>query len=240
MGKNWVRGNLTNYELHVESPRGLGADLNYVADAPSARGGGGSGKTYYDPSLTQYFTWFIALPSGTAQGNLTYNDQTHEVQGRGYHDHQWGTVDLNKVLDRWYWTRADVGNYTIDAGLNVASSNYGYQQLPVFYVAKGNQILINEMTHLRVQGSGNNTSPAGHNYPEQLTFTWQHGTNKVRILLSNPTLISSGSSTTVTNSTTIGSPEYLRLAGNGELNVNLGRTNETFTLPAIWEVNYGH
>ena len=79
-------------------------------------------------------------------------------------------MGLNKVLDRWYWTKADVGIYTIDAGLNVASSFYNYQQLPQFYMARGNQVLINEMDHFIVQGSGNNTSPGGHNYPSELTF----------------------------------------------------------------------
>jgi hypothetical protein len=92
MGNNWFQGNLTNYELHAKSNRGFGADLIFKSDAPSARGGGGSGKTYYDPSLTKYFTWFMVLPSGMVQGNLTYDGQTHEVKGRGYHDHngaQW-------------------------------------------------------------------------------------------------------------------------------------------------------
>lgn len=107
-------------------------------------------------------------------------------------------------------------------------------------MAKGNQVLINEMEHLTVQGSGNNTSPGGRDYPSELIFTWQNGTDTVRISLGNLTLLSSGSSTTVPNFTTIRNPEYMRLTGNGVLNVNLACTNETFDFPAIWEVNYGH
>jgi hypothetical protein len=41
--------------------------------APSARGGGGSGIVYFDPSLTRYVGWFIALPSAKVEGTLTYN-----------------------------------------------------------------------------------------------------------------------------------------------------------------------
>jgi hypothetical protein len=50
-------------------------------------------------------------------------------------------------------------------------------------MAKGNQVLINEMEHFTVQGSGNNTSPGGRDYPGKLIFTWQNGTDTVRILL---------------------------------------------------------
>jgi len=91
-----------------------------------------------------------------------------------------------------------------------------------------------------VQGSGNYTSPSGHNYPSQLTFNWQNGTDTVRLTLSNPKLLVPGSSTAITNSTVIGHPEYMRISGNGELNVNMAGANETFTAPMIWEVNYGH
>lgn len=131
-------------------------------------------------------------------------------------------------------------NYTLDAGLQIASEFYNYQPLPAFYLAKGNQVLIEDMQHLSVQGSGNNTSPGGHNYPTQLVFNWQNGTDSVRLTLTNPKLIASGSSTIDTNSTVIGHPEYMRISGNGALNVNVGGVNETESAPTLWEVNYGH
>jgi hypothetical protein len=98
--------------------------------------------TYFDPSLTQYLGWLIALPSANVQGNLTYGGQTFQVEGSGYHDHNWGTFDYNKVLDRWYWTRPDFGNYTLDAAVSIASGLYGYQPFTAFYLAKGNQVIF--------------------------------------------------------------------------------------------------
>jgi hypothetical protein len=44
----------------------------------------------------------------------------------------------------------------------------------------------------------------------------------------------------VTNATIVGTPEYMRLSGNGTLNVNIDGNNETATTPAVWEVQYGH
>jgi hypothetical protein len=84
---------------------------------------------------------------------------------------------------------------------------------------------------------GNNTSPGGHNYPDVLSFKWQNETDTMS--LTNPKLVSSGSPTSLTNATVIGHPEYMRISGNGTLNVNMAGNNETFSGPLVWEVNYG-
>jgi hypothetical protein len=163
--------------------------LVFNREAPSARGGGGSGIVYFDPSLTRYVGWFIALPSAKVEGTLTYNGQTHHVHGEGYHDHNWGTVSFNHVLDRWFWTTGHFGNYTLDAGLQVTTSYYNHQQLPAFYLARGNQVLINEMNHFTVHGSGNLTAPGGHDYPKTMNFHWQNGTDTVNLVFTNPKIV---------------------------------------------------
>lgn len=242
MGNNWVRGNLTTYELHIKSPKGVGADLVFTRNGQSMRGGGGegSGKVYFDPSLTQYAGWFVAQPSATVKGTLTYGGQTHKVQGIGYHDHNWGTVDFNKVLDHWHWTGGTIGNYTIDAGLLVASSLYGFQQMPAFYLAKGNHVLVEDMKHLTVKTSGNKTTSDGFSYPDHVIYHWQNGTNTVNLSLDNPVIISKYNTASITNATTIGIPHYMRFLGNGKLSVSIGGTNETVSGPQIWEINWGH
>lgn len=240
MGKNWVRGNLTTYELHAESDKGFGADFVFTREGPSMRGGGGTGKFYFDPSLTQYIGWFVALPSAKVQANLTYNGQIHQVQGSGYHDHNWGTVDFNKVLDHWHWTGGTIGNYTLDAGLQIASSFYDYQQLPAFYLAKGNQVLVEDMKYLTVQTSDNRTTPDGRMYPGHVDYHWQNGTDTVNLSLSDPIIISNHNTASVTNATTIGVPHYMRFLGTGELNVNIAGVNETVRGPQVWEINWGH
>jgi hypothetical protein len=102
------------------------------------------------------------------------------------------------------------------------------------------QVLVEDTKLLNVQGSENKTSPGGHIYPSRLDFNWQNGSDTVRLTLSDPKIIAAGSSTTITNSTTIGNPEYMRLSGKGELNVNMAGTNETFSGPFVWEINFGH
>ena len=109
-----------------------------------------------------------------------------------------------------------------------------------FYLAKGNQVLVEDMKHMTVNGSGNDTSPGGHDYPSQLTFNWENGTDTVSLTLSEPKLLVVRDPAMVTNATIVGTPEYMRLSGNGTLNVNIDGNNETATTPAVWEVQYGH
>jgi predicted secreted hydrolase len=182
------------------------------------------------------------MPYALVQGNLTYNGQNHHIQGTGYHDRQWGTINWNRDIDRWYWSTGHYGNYTIDIGLQVTSSDYNHQQLSTIYLARGNQLIYDTMKDVTVQASGKNiTDPSGaHNYPEILNLHWQNGTDTVNLALTNPKIVQAGSSVVCINATIVGTPEYLRLSGNGTLNVNIAGTNETVSGPAVWEVNYGH
>jgi len=81
------------------------------------------------------------------------------------------------VLDRWFWKTGVFGNYALDTAVQVASSYYNNQQLQTLYLAKGNHVLINDMNHLNVHGTGNVTAPGGHDYPEAINFHWQNGTH---------------------------------------------------------------
>jgi hypothetical protein len=76
--------------------------------------------------------------------------------------------------------------------------------------------------------------------PEVLNLHWQNGTDTVNLALTNPEIVQAGSSVVRTKATIVGTPEYLRLSGNGTLNVNIGGNNETASTPAVWEVQYGH
>ena len=110
------------------------------------------------------------------------------------------------------------------------------------YIARGNQVVYDIMKGVSVNASGRNiTDTSGaHNYPETLNLHWQNGTDTVNLALTNPKIVQAGRSVVRTDATIVGTPEYLRLSGNGTLNVNIAGANETESGPAVWEVNYGH
>ena len=243
MGKNFIHGDLNTYQLHIDVPRkGLSANLVFIRDAPGWQAG--NTKWYFDKSLTQYWAWFPAVPSAKVSGTLTYGGQVHKVQGVGYHDHQWGTVDMNKVLNSWYWGQGRLGNYTVVFFPFVASSHYNYQHLPVFYLAKGNNLLVGATSNMTWKASDNQTwtgSPAtNRTYPGVLELRYKNGTDTVNLTITKPKVLLAANDIFVTNSTTIGSPQYMRFGGTGHLTVNMNGKNDTASGPMTYEENFAH
>jgi hypothetical protein len=240
IGKNWVHGDLNTYQLHVEMPKqGLGANLVFTRDAPGWQAG--NTKWYFDKSLTQYWAWFPAVPSAKVQGTLTYNGQVHKVQGAGYHDHQWGTVDMNKYLNNWYWGQGHLGNYTVVFFPFVASSDYNYQQLPILYLAKGNNLLVGATSHMTWKALDNQTyAPLDRTYPGVLELHYKNGTDTANLSVTNPKVLFAANNIFVSNATTLGSPQYMRFNGTGHLSVNMNGKNDTATGPMTYEENFAH
>jgi predicted secreted hydrolase len=245
MGDTWARGDLNTVKLHFATTvNGLGADLVFQSAAPATRFGG-SGIWYFDPSLTQISATNDPMPFAKVKGNLTYGGQTHSVEGTGYLDKQWGTVNWNTDYDGWYWSTGHYGNYTVDMFVLTTSAAYNHQQTVDAYLAKGNgpsKVLVETMHGVTAHISGKNiTAPGGvHTYPEILTLQWKNGTNSATLTLTNPSVVSAVSPIVNTNATMLGYPEYIRLQGTGTLNVQWEGSNETASAPAIYEDYYAH
>jgi predicted secreted hydrolase len=47
--------------------------------------------------------WAVTLPRAKVTGMITLQDQTHEVQGSGYHDHNWNVKIFALKNIGWYW-----------------------------------------------------------------------------------------------------------------------------------------
>jgi len=245
MGESWVIGDLNTINMHIAPTKnGLGVDLVFKSAAPPTRFGG-SGIWYLDPSLTRISATNDPMPFAKVEGNLTYGGQTHKVEGTGYFDKQWGTVDLNQAYDGWYWSTGHYGNYTIDSLVWLGSALYDNQQTQDIYLAKGNgpsKVLVESMQDVKVSTSGKNiTAPGGkQTYPEVLTLQWKKGTNSATLTLTDPSIVVSKNPNINTNATSYGYPQYLRVQGTGTLNVEWEGSNETASAPAVWEVFRTH
>ena len=245
MGDNSVRGDLNTVKMHFATTQnGVGADLVFNSAAPPTRFGG-SGMWFFDPSLTRFSATNDPMPFAKVLGNLTYGGQSHRVEGTGYIDKQWGTVNWNQAYDGWYWSTGHYGNYTADMFVLPTSAAFNHQPSNDIYLAKGNgpsKVLVETMHGVTAHASGGNiTAPGGvHTYPKVLTLQWKNGTNSATLTLTNPSIITAASPVINTNATMYGYPQYMRLEGKGTLNVQWNGSNETASAPAIWEVSYAH
>jgi predicted secreted hydrolase len=156
IGASTVRGDLTDYTLHVQTA-GMLADLVLHRTVPSWRPG--TGYMTFQRGTGHYFAWLPSVPQGTVAGTITTDGVTRTVQGVGYHDHNWGDVSMLDLIHDWYWGRAQVGPYTIIASYITARSEYGSTPVPLFMLARDGEIVAQDATKVRFTAGDVYTDP---------------------------------------------------------------------------------
>jgi hypothetical protein len=137
LGRNSFQGDLSTYHVKVDDPQ-VQLDLTLVTQSRPWRPGGGLA---FGPKDERYFAWLPAVPQGQVGGTIVTGQRRATLSGSGYHDHNWGNAALQSLIHDWYWARAQVGPYTVIASDIVTEQRYGYQAWPVFFLAKGSQLL---------------------------------------------------------------------------------------------------
>ena len=189
LGQSWVEQSehdgCWTYRIHAEAGD-LSTDLTFNGLVPPWRLG--AGKTYFG-DLNHYFAWLPSIPFGSVAGRLTYDGEDHQVNGTGYHDHNWGNVALSSVMDHWTWGRAHVGEYTLIFVEQIAAKKYGYTRIPVFMLVKGRKVLAEDSRYFTMQGRDLIHHPGGREYPRECDFTWERGSDQIRLVMREPKLI---------------------------------------------------
>lgn len=223
VGENWVQGDLHRYRLHVEIDD-LTADLTFTGTVNPWRPD--AGKAYFR-DLDHYFAWLPSVPYGLAEGTLTYDNQVHQVQGGGYHDHNWGNIGLNETTDHWYWGRAHLGGYTLIFAQIIASKKFGYKPQPVFMLAKGSKVIIGDGLQLSMSARDFMPHPGGRKYPKEVDIHWQKDEETVHLALRNPQVIEAISLLLILPAwqrpllRLFSNPYYFRFNADLEMSVNL-------------------
>lgn len=191
IGTNWARGDLEHYEVHA-SAAGVTCSLFINREVPSWRPGGGIIPV--DPFQKYYFGWVAPVPHGAVEGKLTVDGKERIIRGTAYHDHNWGTILIALIFDHWYWGRGHIGDYCIIFSQMVTNSlrGFGAIKVPVFFMTKGNEILIDDFQEgwpLRVEPSELTDGPSGRKYPMKLDMNWKTEKGDISVAISNPRMI---------------------------------------------------
>ncbi|MDR2090873.1 MAG: hypothetical protein LBP62_04385 [Clostridiales bacterium] len=97
-----------------------------------------------------YFAWLPSVPAGAADVTISLNGKVSEHKGgTGYHDHNWGNKPMNKLMNHWYWGRAEVGRYNVISSYITGEKAYGYNEYPIFMLAKDGKILADDGNKLK-------------------------------------------------------------------------------------------
>lgn len=184
MGPNKVEGDLKKYQIHLDMTN-ISGQLEFDRIAPSY-----STSQTKESSKPEYFGWFPAIPYGTVKGELTINGKQTKFKGTGYHDHNWGIIDLKNVCQYWYWGRGKADDYYIIYTVMILPKILGGKHASILYLAKGDKTLLIDSNHLDVTKIDINppTPKKGH-LPKSLTLSYNQGEDSVIINLSNPKMI---------------------------------------------------
>lgn len=143
IGASTFQGNLHDYHIHVEIDD-LVADFHLHSSMQAWRPGAGVAVFRDRKSREHHFGWLPSVPRGRVEGALSIAGVEEVVTGTGYHDHNWGNNAPQRLLDHWFWGRANLGEYTILAAQMIASKKYEFQALPVFMLARGDVIVAQD------------------------------------------------------------------------------------------------
>ena len=106
IGKNFIRGNLSHYEVHIEDEENV-LDLRLDSGIKGIT----SHACFGDES--KYMYWVVPQPRCQAKGTLRTKEQTHAIEGVGYRDHNWSNIAFLDLLSYWDWGTIYDGAFTI-------------------------------------------------------------------------------------------------------------------------------
>ena len=141
-GSHHFTGDLRKYSIKVDPVQGTGVDLKLDSMGESWRPG--AGYFVFGENEDRYFTWLCAVPRGKVTGTIVYGGKTIDVQGYGYHDHQWANIDHVVLWNNWLWARHNLGDYNLLVFDFISSAEYGYKRYPLTFLEDKNGDIVFE------------------------------------------------------------------------------------------------
>ena len=206
----------------------------------------GTGHWCFGKNHEYYFAWIVPQPSADISATLKVCTETFELNGNGYHDHNWGNVHMRKLMNHWYWCRASIGPYTIIACDIITQKKYGYTRLPVMMLAKDGIIFDDNEEKTAIKRLSTQYHPITKKFIDNnLTFIHQVD-NEVKYkiefkrdhdILAFNMLERKGISKTknyIAKAMGI-NPTYIRCIGQVKLTVEENGNKEVFEKEGLWE-----
>ena len=175
---NWdEEGNPASYVITVQSP--LQGKKGYLR-----------ARLFFTPLLTEIstlpppeipstHTWVLAAPLCHVEGTLQWCNALGEVVdeegfiGKGYHDHHWGSVPLNRFVKSWHWGRAFIGDKTFIYSIQTPVNESEKIENVLLVLSKDKVETINRVSQTRLNNRRHNFFWLP--YEKKLSFTDSYG-----------------------------------------------------------------
>ena len=134
---NYLRQEGDRYNLHLKAGD-VAVRLTYRRKVPGWKWTP-DGLLKNDASGKQ--GWTNAVPRAEVTGDLVINGKSMAVKGEGYHDHNWGDVEMSHSFAGWGWGRMFDPLYTFIYGWFMPERD-GDPVIPSLYVARGSETVF--------------------------------------------------------------------------------------------------
>jgi len=176
---NRFHGDLHDYQIHV-AHEDVTIDVELKAQVQPWRHS--AGRVYFGEHDEHFFAWLPSVPQGAASVELCVGGRTERLTGIGYHDHNWGDTAMPKLINHWYWGRAQAGPYSIIATYMTAERQYGYAEMPTFLLTKGDTIVADDDRKVRFHLEGEHTDEhSGKPIADVVVYDYDDGRDRYRV-----------------------------------------------------------
>jgi len=188
IGKNYIKADHSNevfpaYEIFLDEGE-FGIHLKYIAEVP----GWMPGKGYTKFGDLGEFGWVVPLPKAKVEGTIKVHNETISVKGMGYHDHNWVTLNMIKIINYWHWGRIYSENFTVVYAYIQSNKKMNNYIIPVLMLAKNDKIILSTGEYKLKESNFQYDDKAKNNYPLNLEFVLP---NQNRITLEVENIIDS-------------------------------------------------
>lgn len=136
MGNSYVVGNLKEYKIHIEDEEiNLTAEIKRTTQSWRPK----TGHMVFGVDESKEFNWVVPVPQGEIEINYNYKGSEAKTSGSVYHDHNWGNISMIELFNHWYWSRAEIGPYTVIASEMISEKEFNNDNIIVFNISKGGE-----------------------------------------------------------------------------------------------------
>jgi hypothetical protein len=169
------KGELPIYEIDVHE-QGLGCHLTYQAEVNGWKPG--TGLSHFGD--LGFFGWVIPFARASVEGTITDCEQTFNVQGIGYHDHNWLNFRFATIIEYWMWGRIYSENYTVSYAYIQCNEKVNRHTVKVLMLAEGKEVVLSTGEFDFLKGDFEYNPKAKYSFPKQVTI---HAPGELKVTL---------------------------------------------------------
>ncbi|MFF0636448.1 lipocalin-like domain-containing protein [Nocardia sp. NPDC004151] len=141
---------------------GLAFELTFENETPAWMPG--KGETRFAGG--ESFGWMVGAPRARVHGTLEIDGRRSTVTGRGYADHNWGTGDMKRIIDRWHWGRLYTDDYSLLYAQVLTQPRQGSHAIAPLMLACQDEVVLSTGEAVLTEGPKRHDPIAGRDYPE--------------------------------------------------------------------------